>query len=146
MGGQTFSAGMMEQFRPKNTVSIGTAPIVSKPLLCFSALMQTEREQNFADELTSGGKCSSDRSTTYYRTLVWCFYRSGVAYSQGSITSGWIPIDYGGFTTSNRNTFDQISQSSNSTGRGQVGVPPLSNETINNYSSIVVLTDGSLYD
>lgn len=146
MGQQTYSNGMSEQFRPKNTLVVGSAPVVTKPLLSFSALMQSEAEAGFADELTSGGKCSSDRTTTYYRTLIWGFYRSGVSYASGNVNSGWLMVSNGGFTTSVRNTFDQVSQSSNTTGRAQYGVPPLSNETINTGYSIVMLTDGSLYD
>lgn len=146
MGQQTYSAGMSEQFRPKNTTTTGSAPVVSKPLLSFSALMQSEVEATFADEITSGGTCSSDRTTTYYRTLIWGFYRSGISYSSGNVQSGWFTVSHGGYTTSDRNTFDQISQSSNSTGRAASGVPPLSNETINTRHSIVMMTDGALYD
>lgn len=145
MGQQTYSAGMSEQFRPKNTAYVGNPPAMAKPLLSFSALMQSEVEQGFADELTSGGTCSGDRTTTYYRTLVWGFYRSAIGLNSGCV-SGWITVSHGGFTTSERNTYDQVSQSSNSTGRAANGVPPLSNETINTRYSTVMMTDGIYYD
>jgi hypothetical protein len=123
--------------------STGVTVVGSDVFCSATAIHQHERERGYTGETTSGSGCS--RSTTYWQSLYWACYRSAVRLSGTQIEVGWALTEYDKFWSSYTNSFNGWSQSSNSTGRGAGGKPPLSNETINYNQSAMLFIDGAKY-
>lgn len=123
--------------------NINVVPVGIDVFCSATAIHQHERERNYTGETTSGSGCT--RSTTYWQSLYWACYRSAVRIDGNQLQVGWALTEYDKFWSSYTNSFNGWSQSSNTTGRGAGGKPPLSNETINYSQSAMLFIDGAKY-
>ena len=128
----------------------GVGSMPAKPMFHYSSLAQAERQASWSgyDEDCDGfdvyGACLGFSRTDEWTSTYWAFYRGGVRRSGSEVYAGWITVRGGCWWQSWSDSDFIIIDTGGGGGSG--GTSPYSNETINLYSSAVIVGDASRYD
>lgn len=132
---------------------VNSTPInlsANKPIFHYASIAQAEREESYYTDKTTCslfdvfGFCIGTQTKEWWQSTYWCFYRAGIAYRNNNIYSQWIAVDAG---CKNENHVTNKFIGINIGGGGSSGGTwPYSNETLNIYTSPVIISDGNLYD
>lgn len=121
-----------------------------KPMFFYPSISQAQREFSFSetDRSCTGfnayGNCIGFEDKYYYTSNYWAFYRSGVRYINGTLSCGWITVEFGcNWTYKEKEKFLGIGIGSDS---GSGGTWPYSNETLNLTPTTVIVGNGGDYD
>lgn len=122
----------------------------SKPMFFYPSIAQAQREFEFSDTdrdclgINVYGACIGFGDKYYYSSRYWAFFRSGIRYITGTLSCGWISVEYGcNWSYRDKSQLLGIGiGSSSSTG----GAWPYSNETLNLTPTAFIVADAASHD